>query len=446
MRGRLKKIRKGMSEMFVSDCLGVNKRGHLTISGCDTVELAAQFGTPLYVMSEDKIRDTCRRYKASIERHYGGNGAPIYASKAFSCKEIYCIVTSEGLDVEVVSGGELFTALSAGVDAKHIHFQGNNKSVPELIYAIESGVGDIVVDNCTELRRIEQLSAERNVTARISMRIKPGIDAHTHEFIRTGQIDSKFGFALETGEAFEAVREAVAAEHVELTGLHCHIGSQIFDKSPFVLAAQVMLGLYDRIHRELGKKLTHLNLGGGFGIKYKDSDAAVPYEDYMSDVSAAVHAACAQYGLEIPRIYIEPGRSIVGEAGITLYTVGDIKAIPGVRTYVAVDGGMFDNPRYALYQSDYTCLVANKAGSPADFKATIAGKCCESGDLIQENTMIQTPETGDILAVLSTGAYNYSMASNYNRNPRPACVMVRGGAARVAIRAETYADLVRNDI
>ena len=430
MRGRLKKIRKGMSEMFVSDCLGVNKRGHLTISGCDTVELAAQFGTPLYVMSEDKIRDTCRRYKASIERHYGGNGAPIYASKAFSCKEIYRIVTSEGLDVEVVSGGELFTALSAGVDAKHIHFQGNNKSVPELIYAIESGVGDIVVDNCTELRRIEQLSAERNVTARISMRIKPGIDAHTHEFIRTGQI----------------VREAVAAEHVELTGLHCHIGSQIFDKSPFVLAAQVMLGLYDRIHRELGKKLTHLNLGGGFGIKYKDSDAAVPYEDYMSDVSAAVHAACAQYGLEIPRIYIEPGRSIVGEAGITLYTVGDIKAIPGVRTYVAVDGGMFDNPRYALYQSDYTCLIANRAGSPADFKATIAGKCCESGDLIQENTMIQTPETGDILAVLSTGAYNYSMASNYNRNPRPACVMVRGGAARVAIRAETYADLVRNDI
>ena len=279
MRGRLKKIRKGMSEMFVSDCLGVNKRGHLTISGCDTVELAAQFGTPLYVMSEDKIRDTCRRYKASIERHYGGNGAPIYASKAFSCKEIYRIVTSEGLDVEVVSGGELFTALSAGVDAKHIHFQGNNKSVPELIYAIESGVGDIVVDNCTELRRIEQLSAERNVTARISIRIKPGIDAHTHEFIRTGQIDSKFGFALETGEAFEAVRAAVAAEHVELTGLHCHIGSQIFDKSPFVLAAQVMLGLYDRIHRELGKKLTHLNLGGGFGIKYKDSDAAVPYED-----------------------------------------------------------------------------------------------------------------------------------------------------------------------
>lgn len=432
--------------MFVSDCLSVNEKGHLTISGCDTVELAEQYGTPLYVMSEDKIRDTCRRYKASIDRYYGGNGAPIYASKAFSCKEICRIVTSEGLDLEVVSGGELFTALSAGVDAKHIHFQGNNKSLREIEYAIESGVGDIVVDNLSELRRIEKISAEKGVVTLISMRIKPGIDAHTHEFIRTGQIDSKFGFALETGEAFEAVREAVRAEHVELIGLHCHIGSQIFDKSPFVLAAEVMLAFYNKIYAELGKKLTHLNLGGGFGIKYKDADAAVAYEDYMNDVSAAVHASCEKYGLTIPKIYIEPGRSIVGEAGITLYTVGDIKTIPQVRTYVATDGGMYDNPRYALYQSDYTCLIANRADQPANFKATIAGKCCESGDLIQENTMIQKPEIGDILAVLSTGAYNYSMASNYNRNVKPACVMIRDGQSRVIIKGETYEDLIRNDL
>lgn len=432
--------------MFVSDCLGVNEQGHLTIGGCDTVALAAQFGTALYVMSEDKIRDTCRRYKSSFDQYYQGNGAPIYASKAFSCKEICRIVTSEGLDLEVVSGGELYTALAAGVNPEHIHFQGNNKTMQELEYAMESGVGDIVVDNLSELRRIEKFSAEKNAVTRISMRIKPGIDAHTHEFIRTGQIDSKFGFALETGEAFEAVKEAVKAPHVELIGLHCHIGSQIFDKSPFVLAAEVMLAFYDKIYRELGKKLTHLNLGGGFGIKYKDADAAVPYEMYMNDVSAAAHAACAQYGLEIPKIYIEPGRSIVGEAGITLYTVGDIKTIPRVRTYVAIDGGMYENPRYALYQSDYTCLLANKADQPADFKATIAGKCCESGDLIQENALIQKPEVGDILAVLSTGAYNYSMASNYNRNPRPACVMVRNGEPRLVIRGETYADLVRNDL
>ncbi len=432
--------------MFVSDCLGVNEQGHLTIGGCDTVALAAQFGTALYVMSEDKIRDTCRRYKSSFDQYYQGNGAPIYASKAFSCKEICRIVTSEGLDLEVVSGGELYTALAAGVNPEHIHFQGNNKTMQELEYAMESGVGDIVVDNLSELRRIEKLSAEKNAVTRISMRIKPGIDAHTHEFIRTGQIDSKFGFALETGEAFEAVKEAVKAPHVELIGLHCHIGSQIFDKSPFVLAAEVMLAFYDKIYRELGKKLTHLNLGGGFRIKYKGADAAVPYEMYMNDVSAAVHAACAQYGLEIPKIYIEPGRSIVGEAGITLYTVGDIKTIPRVRTYVAIDGGMYENPRYALYQSDYTCLLANKADQPTDFKATIAGKCCESGDLIQENALIQKPEVGDILAVLSTGAYNYSMASNYNRNPRPACVMVRNGEPRLVIRGETYADLVRNDL
>ena len=432
--------------MFVSDCLSVNEKGHLTISGCDTVALAEQYGTPLYVMSEDKIRDTCRRYKASIDRYYGGNGAPIYASKAFSCKEICRIVTSEGLDLEVVSGGELFTALSAGVDAKHIHFQGNNKSLREIEYAIESGVGDIVVDNLSELRRIEKISAEKGVVTSISMRIKPGIDAHTHEFIRTGQIDSKFGFALETGEAFEAVREAVRAEHVDLIGLHCHIGSQIFDKSPFVLAAEVMLAFYNKIYAELGKKLTHLNLGGGFGIKYKDADAAVAYEDYMNDVSAAVHASCEKYGLTIPKIYIEPGRSIVGEAGITLYTVGDIKTIPQVRTYVAIDGGMYDNPRYALYQSDYTCLIANRADQPANFKATIAGKCCESGDLIQENTMIQKPEIGDILAVLSTGAYNYSMASNYNRNVKPACVMICDGQSRVIIKGETYEDLIHNDL
>ena len=432
--------------MFVSDCLGVNEKGHLTISGCDTVELAEQYGTALYVMSEDKIRDTCRRYKSSFDKYYEGNGAPIYASKAFSCKEICRIVTSEGLELEVVSGGELYTALAAGVDPKCIHFQGNNKSVQELEYAIGSGVGDLVVDNISELRRIEKIAEEKGVTVPISMRIKPGIDAHTHEFIRTGQIDSKFGFALETGEAFEAVREAVRSEYVDLIGLHCHIGSQIFDKSPFVLAAQVMLKFYHKIYEELDKKLHHLNLGGGFGIKYKNADAAVPYEDYMSDVSAAVHASCAEYGLEIPRIYIEPVRSIVGEAGITLYTVGDIKTIPNVRTYVAVDGGMFENPRYALYQSDYTCLIANRASEPAKFRATIAGKCCESGDLIQVGTKIQNPQIGDILAVLSTGAYNYSMASNYNRNPRPACVMVSEGKSRVIIKAETYEDLIRNDL
>lgn len=431
---------------MISNCLGINEAGHLEISGCDTVKLAEQYGTPLYVMSEDEIRSTCRRYVVSFQKNYGGNGKPIYASKAFSCKEIYRIVLSEGLDVEVVSGGELYTALQAGVPADQIHFQGNNKSIGELTFAIENGVGDIVVDNLSELKKIEKIAREHNVTVTVSLRIKPGIDAHTHEFIRTGQVDSKFGLDLENGEAMEALRLAKDMEHVIVEGLHCHIGSQILEKSPFVHAAEVMLQFFARIRQELGMTFSFLNLGGGFGIHYTEKDEAIPYEDYMEAVSEAVHRTCKELDLDLPRIYIEPGRSIVGEAGITLYTVGTIKEIPQVRNYVAIDGGMFENPRYALYQSDYTCLIANKASEPANYIATIAGKCCESGDLIQEHTPIQTPEEGDILAVLSTGAYNYSMASNYNRNLKPACIMVSQGKSRIVIKGETYEDLVRNDI
>lgn len=431
---------------MISHCLGVNNAGHLEISGCDTLRLAEQYGTPLYVMSEDEIRETCRRYVASFERNYGGHGKPIYASKAFSCKEIYRIVLSEGLDVEVVSGGELYTALQAGVPGRQIHFQGNNKSIGELTMALENGVGDIVVDNLSELERLESLAAERGVTAPISFRIKPGIDAHTHEFIRTGQVDSKFGLDLASGEAMDALRRASELEHVVVKGLHCHIGSQILEKAPFVHAAEVMLQFFSQVREELGMTFEHLNLGGGFGIHYTERDDAIPYEEYMEDVSAMVHAKCRELGLDLPYIFIEPGRSIVGEAGITLYTVGNIKHIPGVRDYVAIDGGMFDNPRYALYQSAYTCILANKAGEPADYTATIAGKCCESGDLIQEHTLIQKPEEGDILAVLSTGAYNYSMASNYNRNLKPAVVMVSHGKSRIVVKGETYEDLVRNDV
>ena len=431
---------------MISPCLHINQRGHLEISGCDAVELARQYGTPLYVMSEDEVRRACRSYAASFEKYYGGHGKPIYASKAFSCKEIYRIVRSEGLDVEVVSGGELYTALQAGVPGDCIHFQGNSKTVGELRLAVENGVGDIVVDNLLELSRLQAVAADHGATVGISLRVKPGIDAHTHEFIRTGQEDSKFGLDLQNGEALEAARQALASENLHLKGLHCHIGSQILETEPFVQAAEVMLDLYAQIQRELGAPLEHLNLGGGFGIHYKEEDAAIPYEAYMEQVSAAVHRKCGTLGLTLPKIYLEPGRSIVGEAGVTLYTVGAIKEIPGVRNYVAIDGGMFENPRYALYRAEYTCLIANKAAGPADYTATIAGKCCESGDLIQEHTPIQKPETGDILAVLSTGAYNYSMASNYNRNVKPPCVMVSQGKSRVIIKGETYEDLVRNDL
>ncbi|WP_369295977.1 diaminopimelate decarboxylase [Acutalibacter sp.] len=427
-------------------CLSINEKGYLAISGCDAVELARQYGTPLYVMSEDEIRRVCRSYVESFQNFYGGNGRPIYASKAFSCKEMCRIVTSEGLDVEVVSGGELYTALEAGVSGKHIHFQGNNKSCSELAFAVDSAVGNIVVDNLQELRRLDRIAGEKGAVQPVSLRVKPGIDAHTHEFIRTGQVDSKFGLDLASGEAFQAAKLAVQAEHLRLIGLHCHIGSQIMEKEPFVHAAEVMLGLLRQIKEELGLELDHLNLGGGFGIHYKETDDFIPYNEYMEAVSAKIHEKCAAFGLKLPQIYIEPGRSIAGEAGITLYTVGAIKEIPGVRNYVSIDGGMFENPRYALYQADYTCLLANKASQPADYIATIAGKCCESGDLIQEHTPVQRPEEGDILAVLSTGAYNYSMSSNYNRNLRPPCVMVREGQSRVVIKGETYQDLIRNDM
>lgn len=434
------------NNMMVSDCLGVNKYGHLTIGGCDAVELACRYGTPLYVYSEDKIRDTCRRYTESIKKNYGGFGSAIYASKAFSCKEICRIVDSEGLDIDAVSGGEIYTIIESGVKASKIHFHGNNKSYKELEYAIEVGVGDIIADNILDLERINEISEKKDIVTNVSLRIKPGVDAHTHDFIKTGQIDSKFGFALENGEAIQAVEYASKCKNLKLHGLHCHIGSQIFDIDPFVLAAEIMLGLFKEIKDKFGIEIKRLNMGGGFGIKYLTDDDAVPYEDYMEAVSEAVHRKCEEYGLDIPKIYIEPGRSIVGEAGITLYTVGNIKEIEGIRNYVAVDGGMGDNPRYALYKSDYTCLLANKADQKAEYIATIAGKCCESGDLIQENVNIQKPQTGDIMAVLSTGAYNYSMASNYNRNPRPACIMVKNQNPRVIIKAESFEDLLKNDV
>ncbi|MCC8023387.1 MAG: diaminopimelate decarboxylase [Clostridiales bacterium] len=432
--------------MLVSDCLDVNTRGHLTIGGCDTVDLAQKYGTPLYVLDENQIRQNCRDYKQSIEENYEGKGLPLYASKALCCKALCRIARDEGMGLDVVSGGELYTALQAGFPMERVYFHGNNKTYDELLMAVENGGGRIVVDNLTELQTLDALCREKGVRAKISFRIKPGIDAHTHSFIRTGQIDSKFGLALETGEAMEAVKQAIACAGVELVGLHCHIGSQIFDINPFILAAQVMVGFMADIRAETGKVIGELNLGGGFGIKYTRDDQPVPYGDYMKQVSAALKEACAEKDIPLPFVLIEPGRSVTGAAGLTLYTVGGVKEIPDVRTYVSVDGGMGDNPRYILYQSEYEVLVANKANQPAQTAVTVAGKCCESGDLIQEHVKLADPEVGDTLAVLSTGAYNYSMASNYNRIPKPAIVAVKDGESRLIVSRETYEDLASNDV
>lgn len=432
--------------MYVSDCISVNSDGHLTVGGADTVKLAESFGTPLYVFDQNEIRKNIRGFTASMNEYYSGNGLVVYASKAFCCKEMCRICMQEGIGLDVVSGGELFTALSVDFPAEKIVFHGNNKTRAELVYAVESGVGRIIVDNITELETLNEIAVSRGVSAGIMFRIKPGIDAHTHDFIRTGQIDSKFGFALETGEAMDAVKKALNMSGVRLKGLHCHIGSQIFDIDPFELAAKVMLDFYKEIKEETGLELDELNLGGGFGIKYLESENPKPFGEYMKNVSAVVKSQCEKSGIKTPFIIIEPGRSVVGAAGITLYTVGSVKTIPEIRTYVSVDGGMGDNPRYALYGADYEIVCVNKANEERTETVTVAGKYCESGDLIQENTKLQKVEAGDILAVLSTGAYNYSMASNYNRVARPPVIMIKDGSAEVAVKRETYEQIAVNDI
>ncbi len=431
---------------MLTDSFNVNEKGNLTLGGVDTVELANKYGTPLYVLDENDIRNNCRQFKGAFDKYYDGNARVYYASKAFSCKEMYRIVDSEDLCTDVVSGGELYTALSAGFTAEKIGFHGNNKTPEELSYALDSGVGRIIVDNIYELHTLNALAKEKGVCQKILLRIKPGIDCHTHDYIKTGQIDCKFGFALENGEAFNALATACALENVDLVGIHCHIGSQIFETQPFVDAADIMVSLAKNIEESFGKTLTEINFGGGYGIKYLESDKPVEKDESIRILCEAVKEACAKYSFALPTISIEPGRSIVGDANLTLYKIGVVKTIQDVRTYVSVDGGMSDNPRYALYKADYQATIANKADKPRDFVATIAGKCCESGDLIQEHTKIQTPEVGDTLAVLATGAYNYSMASNYNRIPRPAAVMVKDGISRVVIERETFEDLVKKDV
>ncbi|MBQ5315063.1 MAG: diaminopimelate decarboxylase [Oscillospiraceae bacterium] len=431
---------------MLTENLGINEEGHLTIGGIDTISLAKEYGTPLYVMDEDVIRDNCRKFKESIDKYYDGEGLVCYASKVFCCRAMCKIAIEEKIGLDVASEGELYTAISVGFPTDKICLHGNNKSDDELTFALSHGVGHIVVDNLYELERLNKIAEKLHKKANIMFRVKPGIDAHTHSFIQTGQIDSKFGLALETGEAFEAVKTAISFENVNLRGLHCHIGSQIFEIEPFELAAKVMLNFIAKIKNELDYEISELDLGGGFGIKYVENDNPPDYEAYMQRVSAVVNSECESLGIKRPFIMIEPGRSIAGPAGITLYTAGAVKEIPDIRTYVSVNGGMVDNPRYILYQAEYEALVANKANEEKTEVITLAGRCCESGDLIGENMPIQKVESGDIIAVLATGAYNYSMSSNYNRLPKPAVVMVKGGKTRIAVKRETLEDIIRNDV
>lgn len=432
--------------MFVSKDLSVNEKNHLVIGSSDTVELAKEFGTPLYVIDEDLLRENCRIYKNAMEKYYGGNGLVLYASKAFCTKYVYRVVKDEGLGIDVVSGGELYTAIKADFPMDKVYFHGNNKTVDELEMAVENGVGTIVVDNIYELEKLNEIAEAHGVVQDIMFRIKPGVDAHTHSFIRTGQIDSKFGVALENGEAFEICKRASEMKNVKVSGVHCHIGSQIFDIEPFCEAADIMMNFVGDLKDKLGMEIDKLNLGGGYGIMYTENDDPVPYDGYIKHVSETVKAAAEKRGVKLPFILMEPGRSVIAPAGITLYTVGGIKDIKNVRKYVSVDGGMGDNPRYILYESEYAAVVANNANAPRTEKVTIAGKCCESGDLLAKDIMMPEIHVGDTLAVLATGAYNYSMASNYNRIPRPAVVAVSDGKAEVVVKRESYEDLLRNDL
>ncbi len=432
--------------MIENTKLHINEKEHLVIGECDCVDLAKEFGTPLYVMDENAIRCNMRMYKNAMDKYYGDKGLVLYASKALCTMALCKIAEQEGLGLDVVSGGELYTAQKAGFPMQKVYFHGNNKTQKELSEALNAGIGRIVVDNDYELRLINTLCGQKGIKAQISVRVKPGVDAHTHDFVKTGQIDSKFGVALENGEVYEFVALAKSLPHVELVGLHCHIGSQIFDLEPFEETAKVMLDLIGNIKDDYGIIISELNLGGGFGIKYTNEDDPVEYDRYIESVSNVVKRLCEEIGIDQPFMLMEPGRSIVAPAGITLYTVGSVKDIKDIRKYVAVDGGMSDNPRYALYESKYTFMLANRAKAIKNQVVTVAGKCCESGDLLGKDIPMAEAEPGDLLAVLATGAYNYSMSMNYNRNGRPPMILVKDGRARVIIKGEDYEDIVRNDV
>lgn len=431
--------------MYILDNLSVNDKGHLTFADIDAVSLAEKYGTPLYLMDENKIRRRCREYIDALNKYFR-KANPLYASKAASFKRIYEIVNEEKMSVDVVSAGELFTALKAGFPMENVYFHGNNKTIDEIEFAIKNKIGCFIVDNSYELHNIDEIAKKYNIKQKILLRITPGIDPHTYEAVATGKVDCKFGSAIETGQALEIVKEALKCENVVLQGYHCHIGSMVFEHKPFSDSAKVMLKFISDVARETGYTAKILNLGGGFGVRYVESDPELDIDECIKKLAEVIKTECENLGLDEPEILMEPGRSIVGDCGITLYTVGSVKEITGYKKYVAIDGGMSDNPRYALYGSEYTAVVANKADCERNYLCTIAGKCCESGDLIQENTKIQKPESGDYLAILSTGAYNYSMASNYNKIPRPPIVMVKDNKDYIAVKRETFEDLIKNEL
>ena len=424
-----------------------SKDGHLTFAGQDTVELAKEYGTPLYLLDEDKIRENCRTYTAAFKKYFGEGSRPLYASKANSFKGIYRIMQEEGMGIDVVSPGEIYVAKAAGYNLSQAYFHGNCKTDADIAFAFDNGVGVFVADNQEEVIAVEAEAAKRGVKQRVMLRITPGIDPHTYEAISTGKVDSKFGSAVETGQADEIVALTLKQPHLELVGFHCHVGSQVFAEDVYERTVIVMIEFAADMKRKYGYELTELDLGGGFGVPYVDTDGRFDIDQKLSEIAKTLEDVCARLGIRKPLYHMEPGRSVVAAAGMTLYTVGSTKRIPGYKNYVAIDGGMTDNPRYALYGSKYTCFVASRIDEQKDLEVSIVGRCCESGDIIQRDVMVPaTVQRGDIVAVCTTGAYNYAMASNYNKIPYPAMVLLKDGESKIAIKRQSYADLCMNDV
>lgn len=431
--------------MHFQGTMKVNEEGHLEIGGLDTVKLAKEFGTPLYVYDVSLIRDRARGFKQTFD-NLGISAQVAYASKAFSTIAMVQLADEEGLSLDVVSGGELYTALAATFPAERIHFHGNNKSKEELEMALKHKIGCIVVDNFYELALLDSICEEMQTTAKILLRVTPGIEAHTHDYILTGQEDSKFGFGLQNGQAEKALNMALESSNIELLGIHCHIGSQIFDTTSFILAAQKILEkLYDW-KESYSYEAKVLNLGGGFGIRYTSVDQPLPPSQFVAEIIKEVSKQVAYYSMKMPEIWIEPGRSLVGDAGTTLYKIGSRKEVPNIRQYLAVDGGMSDNIRPALYEAKYEAVLANRVLEKVEETVSIAGKCCESGDMLIWDLPLPKADSNDLLAVFCTGAYGYAMANNYNRLPRPPVVFVENGEAKLVVRRETFEDLIRLDL
>jgi diaminopimelate decarboxylase len=426
----------------------INAEGHLEIGGCDTTRLAAEFGTPLYVMDEAAIRANCRNYRAAFNRLYPDTEI-CYAGKAFLTLAMARLIAQEGLSMDVAALGELYTALEAGFPPERLALHGNNKSHEELEMAVEGRIGHIVVDNFLEIEMLGQVLRAQRAEQHVLVRVAPGVDPHTHKRIRTGQADTKFGFNIADGSALEAVKRVLSTPGVHFDGIHCHIGSQLLDSEAHEMAVEIMVDLMRAIVCETGAAVAELNIGGGLGVRYLSSHQPPSYPEFAASIVTPLKAGLDRAELPYPRLLLEPGRSLVGEAGTTLYTVGAIKTVPieeepGRRTYVAIDGGLSDNPRPQLYEAVYECLLANRADQPADTLVTIAGKHCET-DILIWNTRIAAPHSGDILAVQTTGAYNFVMASNYNRFLRPAVVLVNDGQADLIVERQCLPDLIRHE-